>query len=141
MYVLYSFLFAAAFVLMLPVFLLKREKYSAGFRQRLGNYPEFKHDGRKVIWLHCVSVGETNAARPLVDGLLAAFPSYRLIVSTTTKTGQELAQNIFKGKADAVFYFPFDFKFSVRSALEKFKPSVVLMMETEIWPRFFREAH
>lgn len=137
---LYSFLFAAAFVLMLPIFYLRREKYAAGFRERLGKYPEFRHDGRRVIWLHCVSVGETNAARPLVDGLLRAFPSHRLIVSTTTKTGQELARNIFSGKVDEVFYFPFDFKFSVRKALEKYKPSVVLMMETEIWPRFFREA-
>ena len=138
---LYSLLFAAAFLMMLPVFYFRRQKYAAGFRERLGNYPAFRHDGREVIWLHCVSVGETNAARPLVNSLREAFPSYRLVVSTTTKTGQELARNIFKNKADAVFYFPFDFKFSVRKALENYKPAAVLMMETEIWPRFYREAH
>lgn len=136
----YSILLATGFLLMLPAFLLKREKYAAGFGQRLGNYPDFKHDGRNVIWLHCVSVGETNAARPLVDELNTNFRDHRLVVSTTTKTGQELAQNVFKDKADAVIYFPFDFKFAVRRALSHFKPSVVLLMETEIWPRFIHEA-
>lgn len=140
MYLLYSILLSTAFVLMLPLFLVRREKYAAGFKQRLGNYPEFRHDGRKVIWLHCVSVGEANAARPLVDRLLGEFPGHRVLISTTTRTGQELAKKIFAGKADAVFYFPFDWKFSVRRALNHFKPSAVLLMETEIWPRFIHEA-
>lgn len=140
MYRIYSLVYSLAFLLMLPLFLLRREKYAAGFRERLGNYPEFKQDGRPVVWLHCVSVGEANAARPLVDGLLSEFRDRRVIISTTTKTGQELAKKIFAGKADAVFYFPFDWKFSVRKALDNFKPSVVLLMETEIWPRFIHEA-
>ncbi|HMS08657.1 MAG TPA: 3-deoxy-D-manno-octulosonic acid transferase [Pyrinomonadaceae bacterium] len=140
MYFIYSILLSAAFVLMLPLFLVRREKYAAGFKQRLGAYPEFKQDGRKVIWLHCVSVGEANAARPLVDGLLTEFPDHRVIISTTTKTGQDLAHKIFAGKADTVFYFPFDWKFSVRKALNNYKPSAVLLMETEIWPRFIHEA-
>ena len=141
MYFFYSLLYTLAFVLMSPLFLLRRSKYAAGFSERLGNYPEFKRDERPMIWLHCVSVGETNAARPLVDELISNFPGHRLIVSTTTKTGQTLARDIFKDKADAVFYFPFDWKFSVRCALDNFQPSVVLLMETEIWPRFFRESH
>ena len=140
MYFLYSIAYSFAFLLMLPLFLLRREKYASGFSQRLGNYPNFADNTRPVIWLHCVSVGETNAARPLVEKLLSEFPGHRLIVSTTTKTGQELAQKVFAGKADAVFYFPFDWKFSVRRALENYKPSVVLLMETEIWPRFIHEA-
>jgi 3-deoxy-D-manno-octulosonic-acid transferase len=137
---LYSLLLTAAMLLMSPLFLLRREKYASGFRERLGNYPEFKHDRRKVIWLHCVSVGETNAARPLVDELIQQFPLYRIVISTTTQTGQELAQNIFRDKADRVFYFPFDWKFSVCRALRTFKPSLVLLMETEIWPRLIVEA-
>lgn len=137
---LYSILLAAAFAIMSPLFLLRRQKYAAGFSQRLGRYPEFKNDGRRVIWLHCVSVGEANAARPLVDELIKNFSGYRLVISTTTRTGQELAQRIFKEKADAVVYFPFDFKFSVRRALDHFRPSVILLMETEIWPRFICEA-
>ena len=140
MFLLYSFLLSLGFLLMSPFFLFRREKYASGFRQRLGNYPEFKHDQRRVIWLHCVSVGETNAARPLVDRLLEEFPDHRLVISTTTKTGQELAQKIFADKGDAVVYFPFDWKFSVRRALRNYNPSLVLLMETEIWPRFIREA-
>jgi 3-deoxy-D-manno-octulosonic-acid transferase len=140
MFFFYSLLLTLAFILMSPLFFMRREKYASGFTQRLGNYPEFKHDGRNVIWLHCVSVGETNAARPLVDELKSNFPDHHLLISTTTKTGQTLARNIFKDKADAVFYFPFDWKFSVRKALTNYKPSIVLLMETEIWPRFIREA-
>lgn len=140
MHALYSLLLTIAFIVMLPLFVLRREKYASGFKQRLGNYPDFEHAGRQVIWLHCVSVGETNAARPLVDQLLETFRNHRLVISTTTKTGQELAQKIFADKAHAVVYFPFDWKFSVRRALRHFKPSVVLLMETEIWPRFIREA-
>lgn len=140
MYFVYSLLLSIGILLLSPLFLVRREKYAAGFSERLGKYPAFVHDGRKVIWLHCVSVGESNAARPLVDGLLSEFPDHRVIISTTTRTGQELARKIYAGKADAVFYFPFDWKFSVRKALNNFKPSVVLLMETEIWPRFIHEA-
>ena len=140
MYFLYSIAYSIGFVLMIPAFLLNRQKYASGFRERLGNYHEFRPDDRKVIWLHCVSVGETNAARPLVDQLLEAFPDHRLIVSTTTKTGQELARRIFADKVDTVFYFPFDWKFTVRRAIDHFKPSLVLLMETEIWPRLIHEA-
>jgi 3-deoxy-D-manno-octulosonic-acid transferase len=140
MYFLYSILLSIGFILMLPLFLLRREKYASGFKQRLGNYPEFKHDDRRVIWLHSVSVGETNAARQLVDAIRTEFPDHRLVISTTTKTGQNLAQTLFADKADAIFYFPFDWKFSVRLALANYKPSLVLLMETEIWPRFIREA-
>ena len=140
MYLIYSILLSVGFLLMLPLFMLRREKYASGFSQRMGNYPPFIHDGRPVIWLHCVSVGETNAARTLVDRINTQHRGHRLIVSTTTKTGQELAQKLFADKADAVFYFPFDWKFSVSKALAHYEPAVVLLMETEIWPRFIREA-
>ncbi len=140
MFLLYSFLLTIVFLLMLPLFLWRKDKYAAGFWQRLGYLPEFKHDGRKIIWLHCVSVGETNAARPLIEQLRLHFPDHRLVISTTTKTGQALAQSAFRHKADAIFYFPFDWKFSVRRALRNFQPDIVLLMETEIWFNFFQEA-
>ncbi|HEX2640232.1 MAG TPA: glycosyltransferase N-terminal domain-containing protein, partial [Pyrinomonadaceae bacterium] len=106
----YSLLWTAAFLLLFPLFFLRRRKYAVGLKQRLGALPGFERNDRDVIWLHCVSVGETNAARPLVDELIRNFPDHSIVVSTTTKTGQELAQNVFRGKADAVFYFPFDWK-------------------------------
>ncbi len=143
MFFLYSIVLTFAFVVLLPRFLIDaifNGKYAAGFFQRLGILPKFDHDDRKVIWIHCVSVGETNAAKPVIAGLVAQFPNHRLIISNTTKTGHRLASEAFAGKADAIFYFPFDWKFSVRRALRHFKPSVVLLMETEIWFNFVREA-
>lgn len=140
MFFLYSLIFTIAFLLMTPLFLLRQGKYAAGFWQRFGYLPDFKKDDRKVIWLHCVSVGETNAARPLVDQLRLHLPDHRLVISTTTKTGQKLAKEIFGEKAEMVFYFPFDWRFTVRRALNNFKPSLVLLMETELWFNFLREA-
>lgn len=140
MFLLYNFLLTVGFILMSPVFLLKKEKYAAGFRQRLGFLPEFTPDERQTVWLHCVSVGETNAARPLVEEIVRQFPEHRLIISTTTRTGQNHAREIFKTYAEQIFYFPFDFRFSVRRALRRFKPDVILLVETEIWFNFLREA-
>ena len=126
---------------MLPFFLLRRNKYAAGFKQRFGILPEFKKDKRPVIWIHCVSVGETNAARPLVTRLLKEFPHYRLVVSTTTKTGQDFAKMLFANDADLIFYFPFDWRWTVRKVLRKIQPKAVLIMETELWLNFLRETH
>ena len=144
MFAIYSLLYTLGFLLLSPRFLfdlLTGGKYASGFAQRLGRLPEFKHDERPVLWLHCVSVGEANAARPLADGLKLNFPDHRIVVSTTTKTGQDLAKDIFSQTADAVFYFPFDWRFSVRRGLRHYRPSVVMLMETEIWPNFIREAN
>ena len=141
MFTVYNFLLIIGFILMSPIFLLRREKYASGFWQRLGFLPEFERNEGKVVWLHCVSVGEANAARPLVDEITKQFPEHRLIVSTTTRTGQIHARNIFKDQADTIFYFPFDFKSSVRRALRHFKPDVILLMETELWFNFLREAN
>jgi 3-deoxy-D-manno-octulosonic-acid transferase len=144
MFFLYSIVYTLGFIILLPRFLfdaVTKGKYAAGFKQRLGYLPRFDSKGKKVVWLHCVSVGETNAARPLAAKLKENFPDTSLVVSTTTRTGQNLAQTAFAGVADLVFYFPFDWKFSVRRALHRIKPSVVLLMETEIWFNFVRESY
>ncbi len=143
MFILYSLILTIGFVILLPRFLwdrLRNGKYTNGFGERLGKLPEFKADNRPIIWLHSVSVGETNAARPIVRRILEEFPNYRLVISTTTKTGQDLARDIFAEHADLIFYFPFDWKFSVRRALRIVKPNIVLMMETELWFNFLHEA-
>lgn len=139
MLTLYSFLLTITSLFLIPQALF-RKKYRAGFRQRLGSLPDFDQSGKPVIWLHCVSVGETQAARPLAAELLKNFPEYKLVVSTTTLTGQTLAREVFAGQADLIFYFPYDWRFSVRRALRKIKPDVILLMETEIWFNFLREA-
>lgn len=143
MYFLYSLVLTIGFLLLLPRFLwdaLRKGKYADGFWQRLGFLPDFDRQNKKIIWLHCVSVGETNAAKPFVKAILENFPDHYLVVSTTTKTGQTLAKTIFKHEAALVFYFPFDWAFIVRRVLRRIKPSVILIMETELWFNFLREA-
>ncbi len=143
MFFVYSILLTVVSIVLLPRFIFDaifKGKYTAGFWQRLGFVPKFDAHGKKVIWLHCVSVGETNAARPLAQKLKDDYRDTRLIVSTTTRTGQKLAKTAFAGTADLVFYFPFDWKSTVRRSLRRLHPSIVLLMETEIWPNFIRET-
>ena len=144
MYLLYSLLLTFAIFVLLPWFLLdalRHGKYVSGLGERLGDVPEVEAGGyAAVIWLHCVSVGETQAARPLARALLERFPTHTLVVSTTTLTGQRLAREVFRDDAAAIFYFPFDWAWSVRRSLRRINPSLVLIMETELWPRFLREC-
>ncbi|HUF02664.1 MAG TPA: 3-deoxy-D-manno-octulosonic acid transferase [Aridibacter sp.] len=141
MYVIYSLVYTLGFLAMLPVFLVRRGKYLSGLRERFGRIDGFRKDARPVVWVHCVSVGETNAARPLVKKLKEHHPSHRIVVSTVTKTGQDLAREVFADTADLVFYLPFDWKFTVLKALRAIRPNVVLVLETEIWFNLFREIH
>jgi 3-deoxy-D-manno-octulosonic-acid transferase len=143
MYLLYGILLGIGVLALLPRFLLdaaRHGKYAAGLGQRAGALQKFDAGGRPVVWLHCVSVGEAQAARPLVRALLEEYPQHALVVSTTTLTGQRIARDVFAGTAALVFYFPFDWAWSVRRTLRAVKPSTVLVMETELWPRFFREC-
>ena len=143
MYLLYSLLLTVGFVAMLPWFAIdafRTRKYITGLRQRLGKLPAIDIDDRPLIWLHCVSVGETEAARPLVRALLDRFPSYRLVISTTTVTGQRIARDAFGRDAAAVFYFPIDWAWTVRRVLRTLQPAALLIMETELWPHLFREC-
>ncbi len=143
MYLLYSILLFVGVVAFLPRFLLdawRHGKYAAGLRERMGQLPAFDAQGRPVIWLHCVSVGETQAARPLVRAILDQYPAHALVVSTTTLTGQRVAREAYGRDAALVFYFPFDWAWSVRRALAHIRPTAVLIMETELWPRFLREC-
>jgi 3-deoxy-D-manno-octulosonic-acid transferase len=143
MYFLYSILLGIGIIALLPRFLLdaaRHGKYAAGLKERAGALPEFDAGGRPVVWLHCVSVGEAQAARPLARALAEEYPRHALVVSTTTLTGQRVAREAFKEQAALVFYFPFDWAWSVRRALRAVSPSLVLVMETELWPRFFREC-
>ena len=141
MYLAYSLLLSLGLLVLIPHFLfqaLAHGKYLEGLRQRLGSVPPVGK--RPVIWLHCVSVGETQAARPLVERLRQAFPHHALVVSTITRTGQALARDVFGAHAESVFYFPFDWRWTARRALRAVSPDAVLIMETELWPNFLREC-
>jgi 3-deoxy-D-manno-octulosonic-acid transferase len=146
MYFLYSLLAAAAFALLSPYFLVKglREgKYLHSLRQRFGFLPpELRRaavNPHGAIWLHAVSVGELLAALPLARQLKQGFPQHRLVISTTTRTGQELARQRC-AFADGIFYFPLDWGWIVRRVLRAVRPAVVVVLETEIWPNFLRQA-
>lgn len=143
MYVIYSGLLALALLVGSPWFLyqgLRRRKYFGSLRQRLGALPvSFNLDGEPSIWVHAVSVGEVLAARPLVDELRARYPGFRLLVSTTTVAGQQLARRQLP-QADAVFYFPIDFAWVVRRVLDRVKPRLLVLLEGEIWPHVLREC-
>jgi 3-deoxy-D-manno-octulosonic-acid transferase len=95
--------------------------------------------GQKPIWIHAVSVGEVLAGVPLMKRLKERYPQRPLVISTTTATGQALARERVPF-ADAVFYFPFDFAFSVRKVLDAVNPALIIVLETEIWPNFLRES-
>ena len=141
MYLAYSLLLSLGLLLLSPYFLfqaLAHRKYITGIRERLGSLP--KLDQQPVIWLHCVSVGETQAARPLVERIRRELPQHALVVSTVTLTAQKLPRDLFRTHATRVVYFPFDWRWSVRRALDAINPAAVVVMETELWPNFLREC-
>lgn len=141
MFLLYSVLYALSLIVLVPYFIVNRGKYFSGFKQRLGFLPPFISNGRPVMWFHCVSVGETNAARTLILSIKKLYPNYRIVVSTTTKTGNELASKLFSGIADLVFYLPFDLPFIINKVMRKIKPNIILIVETELWFNFLRTAY
>jgi len=112
------------------------EKYREGLRERLGRVPErlrqLASDYKPVIWLHAVSVGEVLAVSRLVEEIGSAFPEYRLLVSTTTRTGQGLARERFG--AERVFYCPLDLPWAVGAYLNALRPAMLVLAETEFWP-------
>lgn len=144
MYFLYSLALSLLFVVMLPRFIyqaLKHGKYAGSLKERMGRLPDsLASDERETVWVHAVSVGEFQAARPLIERLRREMPEARLVVSTITLTGQRLARSHWPSLVDGVFYFPFDFRFAVRRALLHVKPSLVVILETELWPNFLREC-
>ena len=142
MYFLYSALLAMALVGGSPYWLyqaLRHGKYRQGLRERLGRIPEqLRGADRPAIWVHAVSVGEVLAVSELVLAMRREFPDWRVVVSTTTDTGQRLAATRFGAKN--VFYFPLDFGFAVRPWLAALRPKLIVIAETEFWPNFLRRA-
>ncbi len=163
-YFLYSATLALLLILTLPwwlVQMLRLGKYRAGLRERLGRVParlrlgaEDAEAGRPVVWIHAVSVGEVLAIAPMVMMLRrkphlptaadmghregSGVRGYRVVVSTTTHTGQRLARDKFG--AQNVFYFPLDLGMCIGPYLRALRPELVILAETEFWPNFLRLA-
>jgi 3-deoxy-D-manno-octulosonic-acid transferase len=137
MFLVYEGLLYLVFLVALPFFLLTgllRGKYLSNFAERAGFYrtPAARHD----LWVHAVSVGETVAARPILDQVLRRRPQTSIVFTTTTITGQAQARRLFPEAT--ITYFPFDFSHSVRRFLAHHRPAVLATMETEIWPNVTR---
>jgi len=96
---------------------------------------------KQSIWFHAVSVGEINAIEALIKKTKKKFPEYSIAITTTTKTGQEVAKKKLKNIADIITYFPYDFSFSVQSAIKALNPKIVVIAETEIWPCFCKQIN
>ena len=147
MYILYRILTALGMLFLAPYYALRSWRSGEGpptFHERFGGLPAEIVARAAVptasIWIHAVSVGEVLAAKPLADALKKKYPHFAIFVSTTTETGRRLAQERLQS-ADGIFYFPLDWVVPVRRALKAIHPRMVIVMETEIWPNFLREAH
>ena len=147
----YSFGLLLVLVLGSPWWLFRMAtsgKYRHGLAERLGFVPKRIHegiDGREVVWVHAVSVGELLAASRLIEDLgqrlgrsSGAGDGWRVMISTTTRTGQELARQRFR--AERVFYFPLDLGWAVRAWLKALRPRLLVLVETEFWPRMLDEC-
>ena len=143
MYFVYSALLLLALLVSTPWWLLemaRHGKYRIGWRERLGMVPNrlFDRVSPDTIWIHAVSVGEVLAVSRMVYELKARLPGWRVVISTTTDTGQKLARQRF-GEGD-VFYFPLDFGFAVRAYLQALRPKLLVLAESEFWPNLLHEA-
>lgn len=108
----------------------KQPEYLAHWRERYGFYAiELV---KPVIWLHCVSVGETRAAEPLIKALLHLYPNHQILLTHTTPTGRATSEQLF-GNTVARVYLPYDLPFAVNRFLKHFKPVIGILMETELW--------
>ncbi len=142
-------LYTTALYLLLPIVLgrlawrgLRNRGYWYRWGERFGFFPAPKL--RDPIWVHAVSVGETLAAAPLIRELLVRYPERSLVITTTTPTGSERVRALFGEQfvgqpGGRVFhvYFPYDLPGAVRRFLDKTRPGLALVMETELWPNLF----
>jgi 3-deoxy-D-manno-octulosonic-acid transferase len=124
--------------------MLTTSRYREGLWERLGVVPMRLFEDpdfalKTVMWIHAVSVGEVLAATRLVVDLEAALgDGWRVVISTTTRTGQALARERFG--AERVFYYPLDFAWAVRAYLRVLRPAMLVLMESELWPRMLHEC-
>lgn len=144
-YLLYNLLLSISALFLVPYYLLRGIRYGKsrrGIRERLGCYSPEQLSllrEKKTIWIHAVSVGETRAAMPLIKQIHLKYPDFQILVSNVTETGHAIALE--DKEIDLCLFFPFDFSWAVRRALNTVNPELIVIIETEIWPNFTREAH
>jgi len=126
-----------------PVWIVRsktRKKVLDAFSQRMGHVAPRAGQSRAVM-IHAVSVGELNASRTLIDQLKATDPGLQLIISTTTETGYQRSQELYAERDDiTLIHYPLDFTGAVVRVLDCLKPSLVVLMELELWPNFIAQC-
>ena len=138
MRIVYSFvLYLLAPLVVLRLFWLghRTPDYRRRWSERFG-FPDKIVSHGKIIWVHAVSVGEVHAARPLVDGLLEEYPDFKVLITTMTPTGADSVRQYFSDTVEH-FYLPYDLPVSVKRFLSIIDPTVLIVMETELWPNLF----
>lgn len=142
----YNFIFMVGFLIASPYFLYKlirSDKWREGLRMRLGLYgrPIFeKLKNKKTLWIHAASVGEVKAVLPLARKIQNHWPQYHVVLTTVTRTGNQLARREL-GDSATVLYFPLDFFFSVSSAIRLIHPQIVILVESELWANFLSQLY
>ncbi|KPK98313.1 MAG: hypothetical protein AMJ95_05000 [Omnitrophica WOR_2 bacterium SM23_72] len=138
MFIIYDLVFLLFGIFFLPAYFFRR-KFHSGFLARLGFLPKESRFERP-IWIHAVSVGEVNAITTLWEELRKAYPEKQIVVSTVTSTGNQMAQASAQGR-DFVTYLPLDLGFAVKSSIDRIKPCLFIIVETEIWPNLLTYLH
>lgn len=145
LYWIYNAVWTLGLVLGLPLIALLSalgERFRRGLPERFGFYARGVVDaarGSRPVWVHAASVGEVVAAKELVGALRAKFPGRKIVLSTFTATGREMARR--SAGADACILLPLDHPWIVRRALKAFDPGLLVLMETELWPNLLRICH
>lgn len=145
MYVLYNFLFTLWLIFAGPVVLRnhrRRGRPLVDLNQRLGDTTHLpEKSGRPTVWFHACSVGEALSIQKVVAEFHEAEPTARLVFSTVTSSGQTVAKERFSAYGEnCVFYLPVDTVMAVRKTLDRMTPSMLVIVDTEIWPNLIREA-
>lgn len=143
---LYNLLMPMVFLFFLPGILIKfrnRGGWKSTYGERFGRFSPQRRKELEAfhgaVWIHAVSVGETIVAIQLVNALLKSRPEMRIVISTTTTTGQELARDKCPESATVIFC-PIDFWWMVKRAFNVIRPAMLVIFETEIWPNLICEA-
>ena len=140
----YSVVLTLVLILLAPIapfLLLLRVRWMDGLSDRLAWYSADVRgalQGARPVWLHAVSVGEVRSGQCLAEALSRRYPGRKILISSSTATGVEMARKI--PSVSAAIFFPWDHPWVVRRALRFFDPALVIVLETEIWPSFLRIA-
>ncbi|MDD4954703.1 MAG: glycosyltransferase N-terminal domain-containing protein [Candidatus Omnitrophica bacterium] len=134
-FIIYDIFFILGLFLYLPFYIKKKKINLAALKQKFGFLDKTGLNSGKTIWIHVVSVGELNLIEKLAKRLHELF-NYEIIITTTTLSANKLARKKYSGFAK-IFFFPYDISFVIEKVISQFKPKILIVAETELWPNLF----